>query len=275
MQDIKNEANSTVPEWLLVEEEYVPPKDRDGFLQKTTISILAVLSSVKREKEYVNDGKTAPALRIASAVFVIILMSLSQNLMFPIAIITGILVRLAMLSGTQIRQILKSTCSAVFISALILIPAAIMGAWHTFFYITIKVAGSVTLLGILASTMQWNQMTSGLRLFHIPDIMIFTLDITLKYIMLLGDVCFQMLQALKVRMIGRNPQKSKALSGIFGVIFLKSKEMSEEMLQAMECRGFDGKYVILKRKTSWLYNLIYLCALIFVLWLFLKMEGYL
>lgn len=275
MQNKENKAGMIVPEWLLAEEDYVPPKDRDGFLQKTIISILAVLSSVKRDKEYVDYSKTAPALRIFSAVFVIILMSLSKNLMFSIVVITGLLVRLAMLSGTQIKHILKSTFYAVLISALILIPAAIFGAWHTFFYITVKVAGSVTLLGILSSTMPWNQMTSGLSMFHIPDVMIFTLDITLKYIMLLGDVCFQMLQALKVRLIGRNPQKAKALSGIFGVTFLKSREMSEEMYQAMECRGFDGSYVILKRRTSSLYNLLYLCGLFALMLIFLKLEGYL
>lgn len=275
MQDIEKREITTIPEWLLTEEAYIPPKDRDGFLKKTTVSILTVLSSVKREKEYVENSKTAPALRIVSAVFVIILMSLSKNLMFPIIIITGVLVRLAMLNGIQIRHILKSTCSAVLLSTLLLIPAALLGAWHTFFYITIKVAGSVTILGILAATMQWNQMTSGLRLFRIPDIMIFTLDITLKYIMLLGEVCFQMLQALKVRMIGRNPQKSKALSGIFGVTFLKSREMAEEMFQAMECRGFDGKYLILKRKTSIRYNLLSIGGLLLILFVFLRMEGYL
>jgi cobalt/nickel transport system permease protein len=202
-------------------------------------------------------------------------MSLSKNLMFPIVVITGLLVRLAMLSGTQITSILKTTFSAILISALVLAPAAIFGAWHTFFYITVKVTGSVTLLGLLAGTMPWNQMTSGLRLFHIPDIMIFTLDITLKYIMLLGEICFQMLQALKIRLIGRNPQKSKALSGIFGVTFLKSREMSEEMYQAMECRGFDGKYVILKRETNVIHNVLYLFGFLILFFIFFKTEGYL
>lgn len=271
----RDKENVILPEWLLAEENYVPLKDRDGFLQKTTVSVLTVLSKVKWEKEYVNYSKTAPALRIASVVFVIILMSLSKNLMFPIVVITGLLVRLAMLTGTQIRRILKTTGSAVLLSVLVLAPAAIFGAWHSLFYITVKVAGSVTLLGVLADTMPWNQMTSGLRLFHIPDIMIFTLDITLKYIMLLGEICFQMLQALKVRLIGKNPQKSKALSGIFGVTFLKSRELSEEMYQAMECRGFDGKYVILKRRTTVFRNVAYLFGLLILGFVFLKMEGYL
>ena len=275
MQKNRNNENMILPEWLLADENYVPPKDHDGFLQKTIVSVLTVLSKVKREKEYVNYSKTAPALRIASALFVIILMSLSRNLMFPIVVITGLLVRLATLSGTQIKRILKTTGSAVFLSALVLAPAAIFGAWHTFFYITVKVAGSVTLLGILADTMPWNQMTSGLRLFRIPDVIIFTLDITLKYIMLLGEICFQMLQALKVRLIGKNPQKSKALSGIFGVTFLKSKELSEEMYQAMECRGFDGKYVILKRKTIVIRNVAYLSGLLILAFVFLEMEGFL
>ncbi len=275
MQIEKREDTVRVPEWLLVEEDYVPSKDRDRFLAKTTLSILSVLAKMKNKKEYGIQNRTAPALRIAGAVFVLILLSLSKNPLFPVTMLVAILLRLSLLKGKQIRAILGNTAVAVCISGLILLPAAILGNAHTFFYITEKIAVGVTLLGVLSETMPWNQITSGLKLFHLPDLFIFTMDITLKYILLLGEICFQMMQALKIRCIGRNPAKSKAMSGILGVTFLKSKELSEEMYQAMECRGFDGTYVIWKRKTSAGWNLLHLTGIILVFLFFLKMEGYL
>lgn len=52
----------------------------------------------------------------------------------------------------------------------------------------------------------------------------------------------EMLYALKLKSIGKNDKKYLSLSGVMGNLFLKSKDMSEEMYSAMECRGFTGEY---------------------------------
>ena len=51
-----------------------------------------------------------------------------------------------------------------------------------------------------------------------------------------------MLYALKLRSVGRNDGKTASLAAVAGTMFLKSKEMAEEMYSAMECRGFTGTY---------------------------------
>ena len=78
---------------------------------------------------------------------------------------------------------------------------------------------------------------------------VFTLDITLKYIVILGNICVDMLNAVRLRSVGRNKDKKSALSGVMGVTFLKSREMADEMYQAMVCRGFDGEYNNVKRES--------------------------
>jgi cobalt/nickel transport system permease protein len=95
---------------------------------------------------------------------------------------------------------------------------------------------------ILSVSTPWNQITGGLRFFRVPDLMIFTLDITIKYIAILGDCCLAVLEALRLRSVGRNRQKGKSASGVLGVTFLKSRKMADDMHQAMICRGFDGTY---------------------------------
>jgi cobalt/nickel transport system permease protein len=42
--------------------------------------------------------------------------------------------------------------------------------------------------------------------------------------------------------VGKNRRKEKSASGVLGVTFLKSRQMADDMHQAMVCRGFDGTY---------------------------------
>ena len=84
--------------------------------------------------------------------------------------------------------------------------------------------------------------------FHVPSIIVFIFDTTLRYIVLLGETAQQILYALKIRSIGKNNNKSKAFGGVMGVVFQKSRKMSEEMYQAMCCRCFTGAYSNLKKQ---------------------------
>ncbi len=95
---------------------------------------------------------------------------------------------------------------------------------------------------MLTEALPWHTLTACLRHFHIPALFIQILDITLKYIVLLGEISLQMLYALKLRSVGRMPSSRKAFSGVLGATFLKSREMSQDMYEAMVCRGFTGDY---------------------------------
>jgi len=85
-------------------------------------------------------------------------------------------------------------------------------------------------------------MMGSLKMFFVPDIFIFAIDITIKYITILGELALNMLYALRLRSVGRSRDKHTPLAGIAGTMFIKSKEMSEELYNAMECRGFSGEY---------------------------------
>lgn len=261
-----------IPGWLLQEEGYEPPSDRDSFQQRTGRSLLTALSRMKHGNDRKKEDDTAPALKTAGAVFVIVLISLSRSMAFLWILLTLLLVRLAFMSGAQIRQILKQSGGAMAVSALILLPAALLGNWQTLVSITGRLFLTVTLLGILAQTTPWNRMTSGLQQFHLPDLVIFTLDTTMKYIILLGEMCYTMLQALRMRTIGKSKNGSGSYFAILGIAFLKAQESSAEMVKAMECRGFDGHFVIRKQKTNRLHNLLLtlLIAGIFVCFLYFQ-----
>jgi len=74
---------------------------------------------------------------------------------------------------------------------------------------------------------------------------------------MLGEFSLEMLYALKLRSVGKNRKKYTSLGGVGGTLFIKSREMSEEMYSAMECRGFTGEYHIYDKFKFRLADLIY------------------
>ena len=94
----------------------------------------------------------------------------------------------------------------------------------------------------------------------------------MKYIVMLGDFTLNMLYALKLRSIGKNKRKYTSLSGIAGTMFLKSKEMAEDMVGAMECRGFTGEYHRYEKLTFTFTDFLYILINAALLLIFICFE---
>lgn len=270
------EAESTretfLPSWMCESESYKPNIDKDGFITKSTQAVLGVLAKLKW-----NAGKDArfsasPSLKLCYTLLFILLIACSKNYLFSLIMVAGTILALAGYPASAIRQILSGTMGAVLFSALILLPAVFMGNPQILLTIGTKVFLSVTLIGMLSAGTSWNKLTASLRAFHIPDIFIFTLDITLKYIAVLGEICMEILTALRLRSVGQNKKKAKAFSGILGISFLKSREMAEEMYAAMCCRGFVGEYRTGRKYTFRKQDIFYIILMVAVAGLFIYLE---
>jgi cobalt/nickel transport system permease protein len=108
--------------------------------------------------------------------------------------------------------------------------------------LVVKIFLSVEMVTIFNHTTQWNHITAAWRKLHIPGIFIFTVDITLKYIVLLGTLIEDLLTSLSLRAVGKHHKKYRSVGGVMGVTFLRGSEMSREMYEAMRCRGFTDDY---------------------------------
>ena len=62
-------------------------------------------------------------------------------------------------------------------------------------------------MNILSHTSRWSEISKSLKLLFIPDIFIWIMDITIKYIVLLGEHSINLLYALKLRSIGIHSNK--------------------------------------------------------------------
>ncbi len=146
-----------------------------------------------------------------------------------------------------IKKVLRVSISMSLFTFIIMVPALIWGNVYSCEVITVKVFLTVTAVNLLSYTTRWNDITNSLKRVHFPDMFIFVLDITIKYIVMLGDLVLNMLYALKLRSVGKSRSKYGSLSGVAGTAYIKSQEMAVEMYHAMECRGFEGEYRVFVR----------------------------
>ena len=261
--------NGFIPSWMCETEQYVPSIDKDGFITKSTQAVLGVLSKLKWKE---GKDRCLSALKLCYTFLYILLTACSKNYVFSLIMAGGTILALATYPAETMKQILSGTFGAVLFSALILLPAVFIGNPQILLIITTKVFVSVTLIGILSAGTSWNKLTASLRSFHIPDIFIFTLDITLKYIAVLGEICMEILTSLRLRSVGQNRKKAQSFSGILGISFLKSREMAEEMYAAMCCRGFVGEYKTQKTSTFRKQDILSILLMIGVTGIFIYFE---
>jgi len=266
-------AKETVlPSWMCESEAYEPNIDKDGFITKSAQAILGVLAKLKWNAGKDRRFSASPSLKLCYTFLFILLTACSKNYLFSLIMVAGTILALASYPASAMKQILSGTIGAVLFSIFILLPVVFMGNPQILLTIGTKVFLSVTLIGMLSAGTAWNKLTASLRAFHIPDIFIFTLDITLKYIAVLGEICMEILTALRLRSIGQNKKKAKAFSGILGISFLKSREMADEMYAAMCCRGFVGEYKTGRKYAFRKQDIFYIFSMIAVVGLFVYLE---
>lgn len=250
-----------MPEWLLKNDNYVPPKDKDAFINKSILSIFNVLTRFRQQAEYSTDKLEINALTKLISTFVfIIFISLSKSFTFVLIANVLMLILINFLSIDEIKHIIKISCLVAIFTYIILLPSVLFGYGNNALMVTLKVLASVAYVNMMAYSTKWNDLIKALKVFHIPDMFIFVFDITMKYIIILGDFSLNMIYALKLRSVGKSNNKSTSLSGIVGTMFIKSKEMAEETYGAMECRGFTGEYKVIKSFKLKVYD--YICIVL-------------
>ena len=232
-----------VPAWLLTREEYVPRSDRDAFVDKSIRSFLRVLARLRPPGIPVDGGMTFnPGVKLASTLLLILLLSLSRGILFVAGAGALLLAIMSLCRAEVILKVFRTCLPAAGFTAILLLPSAIGGSPASLLAMTAKVTVSVAAMKLFAATTEWGSFTSSLGKLFVPGLFILVLDITVRYMAALGGIALDMLTAMKLRSVGRNDRKAASLSGVAGVLFLKSHRMSGDLYAAMACRCFTGSY---------------------------------
>lgn len=260
-----------IPHWLSSEETITRQAEKDRFIDKTILSLSSLLAralssgAVNRER-----WKILPELRIISLFMTIVMISLARNYVFLALMFAILLAILSALDAEDILHTLKVSCGAAVFSFAVLLPSVFFNGWNLCVFISVKVFMSVMSVKILSVTTRWDSITRALRIVPVPDIFILVLDISLRYIVMLGELTLDMFIALKLRSVGRNRVKHRALGGVAGSIFLFSRAMAEDMYSAMTCRGFTGTYRIRRGIRPRPVDFAFIAANAGLVWFFLK-----
>ncbi len=231
-----------LPHWMVSAEGYLPGSDRDSFINRSIGSFLHLLSRFGRAEAGLGGKPSVnPGVRLGSTLLLIVLISLSHDFLFLSYAGALLLVVLSFCPAETILRIVKGSLPIAAFTFIVMLPAALWGSTARIVMITLKVLLSVMAVKLFVATTRWESILSGLRAF-MPRLFVLVLDVTTRYLVLLGELSLRLLCALKLRSVGRNSDKAASLGGIAGTLFLRSRQMAEDMYAAMECRCFTGSY---------------------------------
>lgn len=260
-----------IPKWLSEKDNYIPKEEKNSYIQKSIFSFTKIISIVRQNKSqdkliyFIN-----PTLKVVSTILSIILISISRSFVYLLIMDIYVLGNLLLMEKKSRKRIFLKSLIFPIISLIALIPSMFYGNIYNSLLLFEKIVITILMMNLLAHNTKWNDVSKSLKILYIPDIFIWIMDITIKYIVLLGEHSINLLYALKLRSVGKTSDKYNSITGIMGNLFIKSYKMSEEMSQAMECRGFTGEYTTKinfnLRKADYVYIIV---NLIFVSTFFL------
>lgn len=250
-----------IPEWLLVKDDYIPKEEKNLYIEKSIFSLIKIISIIRQSKR--QDKliySLNPTLKVISTLITIMCISISRSFIYLLIMDIYALANLFFMEGKSRKRIFLRSLVFPVITLIALIPSMLYGNLNNSILLFQKIIVTILLVNLLAHNTEWSEISKSLKLLFIPDIFIWIMDITIKYIVLLGEYSINLLYALRLRSIGITLNKYNAITGIIGNLFIKSYKMSEEMFHAMECRGFIGEYttkVNLKfKKLDYIYLMI-------------------
>lgn len=232
-----------IPEWLSEKDNYVPKEEKSLYIEKSIFSLIKTTSIIRQNK---SEDKLLysinPSVKVIGTILNILFISLSRSFVYLLIMDMYVLINLLLMEKESRKRIFIKSLIFPFITLVALIPSMFYGNMYNSLLLFQKIITTVVMMNLLAHNTRWSEISKSLKLLFIPDIFIWIMDITIKYIVLLGEYSINLLYALKLRSIGITSNKYDSLTGIIGSLFIKSYKMSEEMFHAMECRGFVGEY---------------------------------
>jgi cobalt/nickel transport system permease protein len=236
------------PIWLAARRRYEPLPDRGRFVEKSLLSVLESLAAFRERPGHgLRREGLNPALKLIALLAVVLMASLARSVLFLEAVGALELGCLCLLPPRDIARTLRKALAAAAFALVILLPSFLWGRGAWTLVLCAKVLLAVLAAALFSAATSWPSVAAAFASLRAPDLFVMTLDMTVKYITLLGGLLLDMLCALKLRSVGRDERKGDSLAAIAGTVFLKSREAAEEQYAAMECRGFTGTYRVSRR----------------------------
>lgn len=278
-----NDSTFEVPTWLLekgAEQAVKLSASKTHFIKKTLKHISEVFENELFCEQFAGKRlflqSIDPRVKLVSLLAYLILSNFTANLavLFALAVIPLLYAKLSGIAmKTYIRRIWLYIPVLIFVFS---IPAAtsLFVTGKPLFYLVqpgvlnlsgglyfsaggitvalraaLRAGISLSLGFLLLLTTRWSQITGGLSSLHIPLIFISVLNMAYRYIFVITVMATDMMEARFLRTVGKlkTAENRKFMAHNVAQLFLKSHFLSEEVYDAMCCRGFTGRMVSLNQ----------------------------
>ena len=248
-------AMAELPSWLAVEERYEPTGARHRVMQKNVLHLASLLERVRLGGGAHEGGSiidralscvSAP-VRLVGMFVCVLCVCLTQSPLYLMLLAAIALVLVAVRPVRGLRATFVPALGAAGLAVVLALPALLLGASaaSAMLKIALKTFINVSLVLGVSWTLTWSRMSAALKMLHLPDEVIFTFDMALKHIEVLGRTAHDLTESVMLRSVGRAPEgfsRTDSVAGIMGMTFIKAMECSRAMDEAMLCRGFAGAY---------------------------------
>ena len=258
-------ATVELPSWLTEQERYEPTGARHRVMQKNVLHLASLLERVRLGGGAHEGGSmvdralssvSAP-VRLLGMLVCVLCVCLAQSPLYLMLMAAIALVLIAMRPARGLRATFMPAIAAAGFAVVLALPALLLGSSATIamLKIALKTFVNVSLVLGVSWTLTWSRMSAALKALHLPDEVIFTFDMALKHIEVLGRTAHDLTESVMLRSVGRAPagfSRTDSVAGIMGMTFIKAMECSRAMDEAMLCRGFAGAYPVPARSSlSW------------------------
>jgi cobalt/nickel transport system permease protein len=125
------------------------------------------------------------------------------------------------------------------------IPPVITLTWpgiHVALLLVARVGTAMSFILLLTLTTPWPNILKALRSLRVPVIYVQTLGMTLRYLLLLGQIVKDMHLARKSRTLRsrKTGAEQRWVAGQMGMLFQRSLQLSTDVHRAMVARGYQG-----------------------------------
>ncbi len=233
-----------IPAWLRETEEVTPARDSGAFALRTLKSLGGLLSRLRVQRGSAGRFRLPAVVKLLLVLGLIVTLSLARHPILILAVAALTLGWACLLPARELLSVLRPALGAAALALLLFLPAMLLrpaGVGNNLLVVG-KIFLSVTLVNLFNRRTPWNQITGALRKLHVPGVFVFVLDLTLKYVVLLGGLVVDLLTARGLRAVGRDRHPWRSVGAVMGQTFLRSTALSRETWEAMCCRGFTEDY---------------------------------
>lgn len=229
-----------LPDWLIKKENYKPQSQKKSGLLSNERILNNLLNKLHQESSIVYQHKFHPLVYLVNVFLISLILCCSNNhlIIWLVALYEALL--LLRLNGQTIIKIFKRSLKLLILNLFLYCPAFFLGTGSVFFLI--KIFFVFIAIMTYATTTSIYDFLTALKQLHVPNFIVFQIDIFVKHLHILGDFLLHTLQAIEARSVGNNNVHNHMIGVIFGNLYLEMVKYGKELYNALVARAFTGNY---------------------------------